>query len=78
MTAWSWPAEIRPVEQVFYVETLTARFAAAMSAQVHVAERPGARWRAELTLRALPETASGLDSACGAVQDHRRLPTLGS
>ena len=43
MTAWSWPTEIRPVEQVFYVETLTARFAAALSGQVHVAERPGAR-----------------------------------
>ena len=62
MTAWNWPAEIRPVEQVFYVETLTARFAAALSGQVHVAERPGARWRAELTLRALPEQVRRLDA----------------
>ncbi|CAK0758401.1 putative Extracellular solute-binding protein family 3 [uncultured Gammaproteobacteria bacterium] len=62
MTAWNWPADLRPTEQVFYVETLTARFAAAMSAQVHVAERPGARWRAELTLRALPEQVRRLDA----------------
>ena len=62
MTAWSWPADLRPVEQVFYVETLTARFAAALSGQVHVAERPGARWRAELTLRVLPEQVRRLDA----------------
>ncbi len=62
MTAWSWPADLRPVEQVFYVETLTARFAATLSGQVHVAERPGARWRAELTLRALPEQVRRIDA----------------
>jgi len=62
VTAWNWPADLRPVEQVFYVETLIARFAAALSGQVHVAERPGARWRAELTLRALPEQVRRLDA----------------
>ena len=62
MTAWNWPADLRPVEQVFYVETLTARFAAALSGQVHVAERPGARWRAELTVLALPEQVRRLDA----------------
>ncbi|MEI8397260.1 MAG: hypothetical protein WCF85_21265 [Rhodospirillaceae bacterium] len=62
MSAWAWPSEIRPVSQVFYVETLTARFAATMTAQVDVAERPGARWRAELTIQALPEQARRLDA----------------
>ncbi|MEI8396260.1 MAG: hypothetical protein WCF85_16115 [Rhodospirillaceae bacterium] len=62
MNAWAWPSDIRPVEQVFYVETLTARFAATMTAQVDVAERPGARWRAELTIQALPEQARRLDA----------------
>ncbi|MEI8397281.1 MAG: hypothetical protein WCF85_21375 [Rhodospirillaceae bacterium] len=61
MNTCLWPSEIRPVEQVFYVETLTARFAATMTAQVDVVERPGALWRAELTIQALPEQARRLD-----------------
>ena len=62
MTAWLWPLDLRPAEQSFYVETLTARFAATLSSQVQVAERPGARWRAELTVRALPEQVRRLDA----------------
>ena len=62
MTTWVWPAELRPTGQAFYVEALTARFAAALTPQVGVAERPGARWRAELTVLALPHFIGQLDA----------------
>ena len=62
MTTWVWPTELRPTGQAFYVEALTARFAAALTPQVGVAERPGARWHAELTVRALPHFIGQLDA----------------
>lgn len=66
MTPWVWPLDLRPVEQSFYVEPLSARMAATLSGHIQSLERPAARWRAALTVRALPAQAVWLDALLAA------------
>ncbi|MEI6986414.1 MAG: hypothetical protein WCK65_09805 [Rhodospirillaceae bacterium] len=62
MTTRAWPLDLRPTGMTFYVQTLTASFAAAMTAQVTVAERAGAHWRADMAMWALPAQVVQIDT----------------
>jgi len=47
-----WPLTLKPAEQAFFVEPVSARFAAALTGQVQVLARPAEIWRATLQVRA--------------------------
>ncbi len=73
MSVWDWPLSLKPVEQTFFVETVSARFAAALTGQVQVSARPADAWRADLTVCATPEAARALAAAFAGRHGSARL-----
>jgi len=57
-----WSLSLRPAEQSFFVEPVSARFAAALTGQVQVLARPAEVWRAVLQVRASGEHLPWLEA----------------
>lgn len=83
----SWPLDLRPGEQSFYIRTLSTRFENPLTGQVQVLERDAARWvtklslvRAELDSRRLDAFLAALRGSVGHafIPDFRRLKAKGS
>lgn len=83
----TWPLDLRPGEQSFYIRTLSTRFENPLTGQVQVLERDAARWvtklslvRSELDSRRLDALLAALRGAVGHVfvPDFRRLSAKGS
>lgn len=60
MTEFSWPPELRPSRQVFYLQPNTLRFVSPITRQTQVLRREGARWVAEMTFDPLNGRLAGI------------------
>jgi len=60
MTEYTWPAELRPSRQIFYLQPNTLRFVSPVTRQTQVLRREGARWVAEMTFDPLNWKLAGV------------------
>ncbi len=83
----SWPLDLRPSEQSFYIRTVSTRFENPLTGQVQVLERDAARWvsklsliRSELDARRLDALLAALRGSVGHIfmPDFRRSVAKGS
>lgn len=87
MTEVTWPLDLRPARQSFFIRTNTTRFESPLTGHVQVLERAGARWVAQLSIvrgdadsRRMDALLAALKGPVGTVlmPDFRRLSARGS
>ena len=83
----TWPLDLRPTQQSFYIRTNTISFQSPLTGQTQVQERDGARWVANISLsrnqtdtRRIEAFLAALKGPVGIIllPDFRRLSAKGS
>lgn len=87
MTNVTWPLDLKPASQAFFIRTNTTRFESPLTGHVQILERAGARWVAQMSLVRGDADSRRMDALLAALQgpvgtvflpDFRRLSAKGS
>lgn len=64
----TWPLDLRPAQQSFYIRTLTTKFENPLTGQTQVLERDAARWVTKLSLIRNEQDARRLEALLAALR----------